>query len=252
MPALPATLDQLALPFTPDVRLRLAQAGRRTVSDERIDELHRRIGHLLGEPLDLVATNNRRTLVSWRRLDDGMLRVRCLRAFALATDEVVGALVQVIAGQRQEARLIVQEYAAQGATAQARGPRYAPPMGRHHDLREVYRRQNEAHFEGAFRGQIGWSLGPRGRIRRSIRLGSWQPEHRLIKVHPVLDAANVPAYVLRFVVYHEMLHGALGANEEGGRNVFHTREFRRQEAEHPDHDRAQRWIRCHRATLLEY
>lgn len=249
--------DQLPLPFEPAL-LRFGGDGPldELVDRELVDDLHRRLGRELGEPIDLVPTRNRRTLVSWRRLDGGVLRVRCLRGFALADDAVVAALGRFIRSRDPEARAVVEAFAAQllqrrrGSAAPR--PRFAPPLGRHHDLREVYDRENRERFGGDFRARIGWSLGSSGRVRRSIRLGSWQPDHRLIKVHPVLDDQQVPRFVLDFVVYHEMLHGHLGATRRGGRTVFHTRAFRKREAQHPSFGEAQEWISGNLDALLSY
>jgi len=224
------------------------------VDQELVHDLHRRLGQYLGEPIDLVATRNRRTLVSWKRLESGILRVRCLRGFALADDEVVVAVARFIRSRDPESRAVVEQFAASFVRAKrppAR-PRYSPPHGRHHDLRTVYEKENRERFNNDFKARIGWSYGPSGRVRRSIRLGSWQPEHRLIKVHPVLDSDDTPDYVLDFVVYHEMLHGVVGAARSGRRVVYHTRDFRRREAQHPAFGSAQTWIHENLDALLSY
>ena len=250
---------QLAFPFARAAAGELAQEGAweepgALPAEDAVEALHRRLGRALGEPIDLVTTTNRRTVASWRRGADGLLRVRCLAVFAEGDEDVVRALACVISGREPEAMAAVRAFAAErrAGTSERRQPRYAPPLGRHHDLREVFARENAAHFEGAFHARVGWSLVSKGMSRRQIRLGSWQPAHRLIKVHPVLDGARVPRYVLQFVVFHEMLHGALGGTQAGQRNVFHTPEFRRREAAHPDHARATAWIRANLARLLDY
>ena len=57
-----------------------------------------------------------------------------------------------------------------------------------------------------------------------------------------LDRSDVPAYVLDFVMYHELLHKALGVKTSGARRVAHTKEFRDFEKRHPDYERAQAFI----------
>ena len=246
---------QLDLPFEPGLALAPDAPGLVTLVDQDlVHDLHRRLGRFLGEPIDLVPTRNRRTLVSWKRLESGLLRVRCLRGFALADDEVVFAVARFIRSRDPEARKIVEEFASRlvrSRRAPSR-PRFSAPSGQHHDLRAVYDRENRERFAGTFRARIGWSLGAAGRVRRTIRLGSWQPEHRLIKVHPVLDSQDVPQYVVDFVVYHEMLHGVVGAARSGQRTVFHTRDFRRREAQHPAFGSAQSWIHENLDALLSY
>lgn len=247
--------DQLVLPFDPGLPLPARHPGIVDLVDaELLEDLHRRLGHALGEPIDLIGTRNRRTIVSWRRLDSGLLRVRCLRQFALADDTVVHALARFIGARDASARIVLRDFVKRVRLPERRRrkPRYAPPSGNHHDLQRLFDAENEAWFEGDFDARIGWSFGSRRNARRSIRLGSWAPEHRLIRVHPTLDREPVPEFVVGFVVFHEMLHGVLGAAQQGRRKVFHTREFRAREASHPDYDRAQSWIEGNMEDLLSY
>ena len=248
--------DQMVLPFEPGLPLPARHPGLVDLVDAGLlEDLHRRLGVALGEPIDLIGTRNRRTIVSWRRLDSGLLRIRCLRQFALAGDEVVWALARFVRSRDPAARDALQQFSRQVRTREHRGrprPRYAPALGRHHNLQELFDSENHARFEGDFRARIGWSFGSRGKDRRSIRLGSWAPEHRLIRVHPVLDGDDVPDFVVGFVVFHEMLHGVVGVAQQGARKMSHTREFRSREAGHPDFGRAQDWIHGNLDALLSY
>ncbi len=247
--------NQLVLPFEPGLPLPARHPGLVDIVDaELLDDLHRRLGRFLGEPIDLIGTRNRRTIVSWRRLESGLLRVRCLRQFAMADDEVIQAVAQFVRSRDPAAREILQRFSMRVRPHDRRPqrPRFAAPFGKHHDLQGYFDAENQSSFEGDFRARIGWSVGSRGKERRSIRLGSWMPEHRLIKVHPVLDREAVPGYVVGFVVFHEMLHGVLGAAQHGRRRVFHTTEFRAREADHPNYHRAQDWIAGNMDALLSY
>lgn len=253
MPGSGPARKQLALPLGSALERPSAVADPLpVVSSQAVENLHRRLGELLERPIDVAGTNNRRSLVSWRHID-GMLRIRIQRQFALADDAVLQAIARFIDARDGEARAIVQAYAT---TFQARVPKgrpvFQPPAGRHHDLRDSLREQNQAHFEGTFRGRIGWSRAPRRLVRHRIRLGSWSEEHRLIRIHPALDAAAVPSWVVGYVVFHEMLHGVIGVKVSGGRRRFHTREFRTRERAHPDFERAERWIDGHRDDLLSW
>ncbi len=255
MPIVEASARQLVLPFEPGLALPVESVRAEEVVDrELVNDLHRRLGRFLGEPIDLVPTRNRRTLLSWRRLEGGLLRVRCLRGFALANDEVVLALARFILSRDDQARRVIERFAASVArvTRATPRPRFAHPRGEVHDLRAVYARENREHFDGRFQARIGWSFGSSGKVRRSIRLGSWQPEHRLIKVHPVLDSEDVPAFVVDFVVFHEMLHGVIGSTRDGQRTVFHTPAFREREAAHPSYGTATGWIQDNLDALLSY
>lgn len=248
--------DQLVLPFESGLPLPARHPGLVDLVDaDLLAHLHRRLGVALGEPIDLIGTRNRRTIISWRRLESGLLRIRCLRQFALADEDVVLALARFVRSRDPAARETLNAFSLQVRVNDRRRPqrpRFAAPFGRHHDLQWHFDAENKSRFDGDFRARIGWSVGSRGRERRSIRLGSWAPEHRLIKVHPVLDHDQVPAFVVGFVVFHEMLHGVMGAAQQGERRVFHTPAFRAREADHPSYHRAQEWIEGNMDALLSY
>lgn len=220
------------------------------VPDSAMAELHRALGERLGRPVDVVGTDNRRSLASWREGPDGVLEIRLQRQFALGGPDVVDALARFIQTADPAARQRLTEHAETFAVAPPR-PVFAPPAGRHHDLRDHLAEQS-VRFDSPFRGRIGWSRGARGQARRRIRLGSWSAEHQLIRVHPALDSPDVPSWVVGFVVFHELLHAALGVDDEDGRRRVHTPEFRRLEKAHPDHARSERWIHDQLDHLLTW
>lgn len=129
--------------------------------------------------------------------------------------------------------------------------------GTHADLEEVLARvarylpPNENH-DGV---TITWGKRPSKPSRRSIRLGSMDEKRSLIRVHPVLDSAWVPAVVVDFVVWHELCHYVrppldrdLAAATSDHR--VHHRAFRALEARFPEMETAETWIRRHIDTLL--
>ena len=62
---------------------------------------------------------------------------------------------------------------------------------------------------------------------------------------------RVPRWFVRFVLFHELLHAALGAERDSaGRRLHHGPRFRAIERAHPDHERALRWERRHLGALL--
>jgi len=241
---------QLALPIAAADAVPVAEPPLPRVSDEELALMHRQLGLRLGRPVNVVGTDNRRSLVSWREVD-GVLEVRLQRQFALGGDRVVDALVAFIKERDRDARRLLTEFAASFTVPPPR-PVFAHPAGKHHDLRDHVARQAH-HLSGRYGGRIGWSRGQRGQARQRIRLGSWSSEHKLIRVHPALDSAAVPDWVIGFVVFHEMLHAELGVEDDPeGRRRVHTAEFRAREQAHPDHSRAESWIREHIDHLLTW
>ena len=88
------------------------------------------------------------------------------------------------------------------------------------------------------------------RRRRSIRLGTYSFDERLIRVHPKLDEAWVPHFFVRFIVFHEMLHHVEPARETRSRTEFHTPAFRARERAYPEYERSIAWERANLRQLL--
>jgi hypothetical protein len=129
------------------------------------------------------------------------------------------------------------------------------PVGSTLDLREVRDRLNAAYFGGRLAVDVTWGRAAPGGAgwgaRRSIKLGTYTFESRLVRVHPALDHPSVPRFVVDAVVYHELLHAALPEPvTRGGRRVLHPPEFRARERLFPHHERAERWIEANLAKLL--
>src|SRR5690606_9202221 len=111
------------------------------------------------------------------------------------------------------------------------------------DLQQLYDEVNRTEFEGAVDCGITWGRLPTRRRRRSIRFGSYSPKEHLIRIHPYLDQAFVPAFFVRYIVFHEMLHAVMGIEElPSGRRAIHPPAFKRREEQYPDFARAVRWL----------
>ena len=123
--------------------------------------------------------------------------------------------------------------------------------GRHHDLQAIFDRLNAAHFTGGLQARITWGpVTSRGRRRRSIKMGSFAVEDRIIRIHPALDQDCVPDYFVAWIVFHEMLHGKHEVKRENGRRRFHSPEFLADERQFPDYERACAWEKANLDRLL--
>ena len=97
--------------------------------------------------------------------------------------------------------------------------------GVHHDLRASFDRVNGLHFEGHLaRPRLTWSRTFTGR-----KLGHYDPIRDTVMISSTLDHAAVPAFVVDFVMYHELLHKKLGADWRNGRQAVHTPKFKAEE-----------------------
>ncbi|MEJ2111671.1 MAG: hypothetical protein P8Z37_17530 [Acidobacteriota bacterium] len=111
--------------------------------------------------------------------------------------------------------------------------------GVHHCLQKIYGELNQKYFNGQIDvRRIGW-----GRRRGQDRLGHYDPIHHTIMLSPVLDSPDVPPFVVRYIVYHEMLHAVFGINSRKSFHRHHPREFRHAEISYPDYDRAREFLK---------
>jgi hypothetical protein len=128
--------------------------------------------------------------------------------------------------------------------------------GAAHDLAALAEELRAAHFAAEFPPgralpPITWGRGSRGRARTSLRLGSCDPDGRLVRIHPALDQPGVPRFFVRFVLHHELLHAVLPPRQaRDGRWIHHGPEFRARERAYPDYERARRWEDEHMGRLL--
>lgn len=114
--------------------------------------------------------------------------------------------------------------------------RLLPPRGRHFDLVEIFDRLNRRCFAGGLaRPRLGWST----QRSRSI-LGHYDSAHGAIIVSRWFDTADVPRYLVEYLVFHEMLHIKFPVERDGHRRVVHSRAFREAEKEFPRYDQARR------------
>jgi hypothetical protein len=110
----------------------------------------------------------------------------------------------------------------------------AAETGKHYSLREIYREVNAAYFGDQIEiRRIGW-----GRRNSWTRLGHYDSLHHTITISPVLDSPKAPAFVVKYLVYHEMLHAAFQDTKR-----HHPPEFRRAERSYPDYLRSTKFLK---------
>src|SRR5262249_32963163 len=192
-------------------------------------------------PLRLTLTENRSVLLSVQRRD-GTVLLRLHRMFLHAPPAVVSAVARGLRRSNRRADFQVRRFMNENLHRVRRVPRRLPPLltgGRAPDLQHVSDRLKGRFLGGKLRVPLTWGRGS-GRARRGgLTFGSYDPVLALIRIHPVLDRHDVPAFFLESVVYHEMLHHHLGGiPDRAGRTVYHSRIFREAEARYPWHRQA--------------
>lgn len=206
-------------------------------------ELCARTGH----EIHLTITENRSRLLSFRFPAPGRVHLRMHRLFLDAPQEVRKALADWIRRPRgRKAAALIDSYIKQRRDVIAPAPPRKHTLrtrGQHHDLARLYAEVNAAEFNNAIECGITWGKMPTPRRRASIRFGTYTPNDNLIRIHPLLDQDFVPDYFVRYVVFHEMLHAALGVETcENGRRAIHPPAFRERERAYPDYGRAIAWM----------
>jgi len=100
--------------------------------------------------------------------------------------------------------------------------------------------------------EVTWGRRGARRVKRSLELGSFDPETRIVRVHPVLDQAFVPCSFVRYVLFHELLHAALDGTETTatGRRRHHGKTFRAAESSYVDYQRSLAWQQEHVGALI--
>lgn len=216
--------------------------------------LAERLASLLGERVQLTLTDNTSTMVSFRRTR-GLVAFRVHHMFAAAPPRVVRALADYASGTRSAASRVIDAFVRSNEedVRQSRTERQISsldPVGRVYDLQAIFDGLNREQFGGRVEAAIGWGREAPRRRRRSIKMGTYFHDTRVIRIHPALDRPEVPEFFVRFIVFHEMLHHVVPPVMSGGRRISNTPEFRRRERAYPDYDRAIAWERKHLALLL--
>ncbi|HEY6987138.1 MAG TPA: SprT-like domain-containing protein [Bryobacteraceae bacterium] len=102
---------------------------------------------------------------------------------------------------------------------------YLPAVGQVYDLHTLFEELNFEYFYGLMaRPELGWSIRP-----SRTTLGHYDPSHHVIVLSRLLDREEAPLLIVKFVLFHEMLHLRYPTEHRGSRRCIHTREFQRAE-----------------------
>ncbi len=188
--------------------------------------------------------------------------LRLHRRFAEAPRDVRDALAKWLRAGRRARRAgpVLDAWIHSEIASLAPAPRRIAlyPIGLTYDLRTLAARAFETEFAVDFepktdrtRPHITWGRRALSRSRRSLRLGSYEPTSRVVRIHPVLDQPGVPEWFVAFVLKHEILHAVLDAyRDEHGRWVHHGEAFRAREASWPEHGPALAWEQRNLSRLI--
>jgi hypothetical protein len=113
------------------------------------------------------------------------------------------------------------------------------------DLVNIFNQLNVLYFENKLRMPIlGWS-----RKNSYWRLGFFDKERNLLVISRVFDQPGVPKEIVRYLVYHEMLHIHFPSERNNGRRVIHPPVFRKTEKQFPGYQDIQNWLKANLRKL---
>ncbi|MCZ2154378.1 MAG: M48 family peptidase [Bryobacterales bacterium] len=128
--------------------------------------------------------------------------------------------------------------------------RMDPPRGAYFDLEAIFAELNATFFEGNLgTPAIGWSKSASART-----LGHYDSTHHAIVISRFLDRPEAGYELVRYVVYHEMLHIKYPIQYDGARRIIHSREFRAEERRYPQFTELKEKLRslCHQKKASSY
>jgi len=242
-------LSQLAFQFS------VPPASRKPLlPPARLDAVGRhwglRFARYFKKPFRVRFTDNSSTMIS-SRVRRGALELRLHHMFIKAPDGILEALADYLLDRKKNNRRLDRFIEGNQNRVRHRPPAaLGSSQGSRFDLSAIRDALNRAYFSEPVDVPVVWGTSSGRKRRRSIRLGSYCYEDHVIRIHPALDQGFVPAYVVAGVVYHEMLHHALGSRRENGRRLVHTREFRKREACFAHYQKAEAWERDNLSKLL--
>ena len=211
--------------------------------------LERRLRARLRAGVSVEVHDNTHTMVTFERVHRGW-RLRVHHMFLAAPDEVVTALAEFVRSADSGSSVVLDRFIERNkafirrvSLAELRSRLRIEPVGRHHDLSAIFQALNRRYFGGRIAATITFGPAPLSRRpRKSIKMGSYSADSRVIRIHPALDQSKVPGYFVEWIVFHEMLHHVYRARRgDDGRRCVHPPEFVEHERRFHDFRRAQAW-----------
>lgn len=126
--------------------------------------------------------------------------------------------------------LLIMELTIEDSKQAARGQVY--------DLNAIFQHVNTQYFQGQLeRPRLTWNQTLTHR-----KFGHYQPANDTLMISITLDHPKIPVYLVEFVMYHELLHKAMGLKITNGRRYAHHKEFLEAEARFQHYAEAKEWL----------
>ncbi|MDA8773524.1 hypothetical protein N9N03_00130 [Chlamydiia bacterium] len=122
-----------------------------------------------------------------------------------------------------------------------------------YDLQAIYNQVVRTYFTFSPNEiQIRWYGSKQRKNKRSITLGTYSPQKKVISINRKLDCEKVPQNVLEFVIYHETLHHVIPVKIDPitGRRIVHGLQFKLEEKKHPFYVESKQWLTKNQWALM--
>ncbi len=219
--------------------------------------LEKALAKLVGSQVQVVITDNRRSLISVR-CERRSYVVRLHHMFLSADKGMLDSLAAFILKRSWEAKRALKKFIRENQEkikiAEERVIKRRVKLvtqGRYFSLDECFLKLKQSYFNSdSLDCEITWGIRRKSPGMRKVKLGSYSPKDKIIRINPVLDRPFVPLYVLETVVYHEMVHHVIGMQNRNGRVLSHHQAFRNKERSFPAWKKTKIWIEENLSRLL--
>ena len=202
----------------------------------------------------LSVKDNRSTMLSVRWEED-CTKISLHRIFLSAPKNVLIALADSILEKQttvaSPVKAFIQECVEGIDHSNKIDPLDLSHQGEIHNVKHFYDEINKEYFNNSLNLQISWFGDSNKRNKSNVSFGLYHNALRLIKINRIMDTSVFPSYVIRFIIYHEMLHSVCPPYvDEKGIHRIHHKEFKSREKEFKDFSIAKKWIQQHRHNLF--
>jgi hypothetical protein len=183
----------------------------------------------------------------WRKRQyQNALVIKVNVGYIYADQDLWRALIQnAVSNRSSDNNHLISEYATSDDFSELlfeiesfASPPALPAKGRAHNLDESFERVNKKYFDGCLaKPSLVWN-----RTLTMRKFGHYQPTRDTLMLSISLDDSRVPAFVIDFVMYHELLHKKHGAASVNGRRQAHSPTFRAEERLFTQFDEATRHL----------
>lgn len=213
----------------------------------RVKQIAEKVCKIYAQPLNVVVELTHLTGIykCKRSLVEATLTLS--EGFINASDETLEALVKAaLFGKCQETTRLIRDYAASEESSSVlieldliTEVIVENPRGKCYNLDELFDKVNCEYFASSLvKPRLIWN-----QINTYRKFGHYEPARDRVMIALTLDDARIPEFVVRFVLYHELLHKSHGATWVNGRRMVHTPEFRRDERKFKLYKEAEEWLK---------